>query len=135
MSPFRRLPFNHPGVVGRSAGDQPVEKLVAAGFEAGDGLHHLGSAAAHGIGVAAGVTMVTVGERGLGHERPKVGIVGVITQVDELLVDDPQFLTQGAQAIADLCEAAFDQRPVHQRDHRDGHVPRDGGSRRVRIVL
>src|SRR4051794_301544 len=107
---FPALPFNHPDVVGRSAGHQPVEELVAAGFEAGDGLHDLGPAPAHGIGVTAGLTVVTVGERGFGHQRPEVGIVGVVTQVDELLVDDPQFLTQGAQAIADLCEAAFDQR-------------------------
>src|SRR4051794_35165487 len=126
MSPFRPLPFNHPGVVGRSAGEEPVEELVAAGLEAGDRLHHLGAAAAHGVGVAPGVTMLPVGERGLRDEGPEVGVVGVVTQMDELLVDDPELLSQRAQAVADLCQTTLDQGPVHEADHTDGWIARVG---------
>src|SRR3954452_2371801 len=100
---FRPAPFNHQEVAGPSAGDETIEQLVAAGFESGDGLQHLGAAAAHGVGVAAGVPMLAVGQRGLGHEGPEMGVVGVTTQMDELLVDDAQLLPQGAQASADLC--------------------------------
>src|SRR4051794_29911062 len=99
---FPAAPFNHPKVGRRSAGDEPVEQLVAASLERGDGLDHLGPAPAHGVGVAAGVAVLPVGEGCLGHQRPQVGVFGVVTQMAELLVDDAQLLTQGAQAIADL---------------------------------
>ena len=57
----------------------------------------------------------------------------IVTQMDELLVDDAQLLPQDAQAVADFGQATLDQRPVHQPDHRDGRVPRGGGPGGVRI--
>ena len=59
----------------------------------------------------------------LRHQRPDAGVVGLVTEVLELLVDDPQLLAQGAQAVADLGEAAFDEGPVHEPDCTDASEP------------
>ncbi len=77
-------------------------------------LGHQGVAvAAHGIGVALGFTVVLAGERRLRHQGPEPGLVGVVDQVGELLVDHRQLATHLLHAFRDVPEAAFDQGPTH----------------------
>jgi len=99
-----------------SAGRELVEQFVEPGLERHDGTGHFLPAAGHGVGVPACVAVLLLGERRLGDEGPEPGIVGLLAEVLELLVDDPELLSQDAQAPADLGQTAFDQRAVHEAD-------------------
>jgi hypothetical protein len=51
-----------------------------------------------------------------GHEGSQPGVVGLLAEVLELLVDHPKLIPQDAQPPADLGQATFDQRAVHEAD-------------------
>ena len=55
--------------------------------------------AAHGVGVALGLAVVVVGERGLGHEGAQARVVGGIGEVGELLGTDRQLAPQLPQPL------------------------------------
>ena len=83
-------------------------------LEAADLVEDLGAVPLHGIGVALGVLVLTVGERRLGHERPQPGVVGGLGEVPELLLGHGQLLAELLEARADLGEAALDEGPGHR---------------------
>src|SRR5687767_255796 len=86
---------------GRSGGpggggprDQAVEQFVLGaleGLELGD---HVGTMATHRVGVLLRLTVLLLGEGGLGDERPDPGVVGLPREVRELLVGHPQLLAE-----------------------------------------
>ena len=49
-----------------------------------------------GIGVAARIARLDVGERGLGHERPEPDVLGLLLEEPELLLGDREL---GADAL------------------------------------
>ena len=133
MSSFRAgRPFNAPGHrTAGHAGDEPVEQLVAGGPRASAMVvHHLGPAPAMASAWRR-ASWCSRSASGVSETRARrSGVVGVVGQMAELLVDDAQLLAQGAQAVADLRQAALDQRPVHDRDHTDGPCRAIGHPRR-----
>jgi hypothetical protein len=96
-------------------GQQPVEQLVLRELELGDLLDDLGSMPGHGLGVALGVVVLPVGERGLRHERAEPGVVGRIGEVAQLLLGDGQLLTEVAEPSTHLRQAALHEGPGHGR--------------------
>ena len=71
--------------------------------------------AGHGIGVALGIDVLTVGQRGLGDQGAEPGVVGLFGKERQLLVGDGQFLAECADSGRHLREATFDQGPGHAR--------------------
>ena len=100
------------GSVGPGCGgsrDQAVEQFVLRaleGLELGD---HVRPVTAHRVGVLLGLTMLLLGQRRLRDQGPDAGVVGLVGEVSELLVGHPQLLTEMADAVGHLGEAALDQ--------------------------
>lgn len=94
----------------RSAGigDETLEQLIDGAFESGDGGGGGGPAAPHGVDVALGVAMLPLGQGGLPHQGAHAGVVGLVGQHHQLLVEHPQLLARLAQVGRHLPEAALD---------------------------
>jgi hypothetical protein len=92
-------------------GEEAVEQLVLRLLETGDLIEHLGAMALHRVGVALGVLVLAVSDRGLGHEGSQTSVIGGLGQVSELLLGHRQLLPKLAQAGAELREASLDEGP------------------------
>jgi hypothetical protein len=68
----------------------------------------------HGIGVCLRLSIVVTGARSFGHQRSNAQIVGIVGQVSELIVDDDQFVAQGAQTRTGLAQSTLDQPLTHR---------------------
>ena len=60
-----------------------------------------------GVGVAAGVARLDVGERRLRHERAQPGVLGLLLEERELLLGDRELGADPLEAVADVDEAAL----------------------------
>ena len=83
----------------------------------------------HGVGVAAGVVVLAVGQRRLRDEGADAGVVGLVGQLLELLLDDGQLLAEAAQALTDARQAALDQPLRHRPSIRTRPAGTRSGSR------
>jgi len=91
--------------------EKTIEQIVLAFLEPVDLLDEVGPVAVHGVGVALGVLVLTVGDRSLGHQRPEPGVVRGLRQVAELLLGHGQLLAELAQACAQLRQTSLDEGP------------------------
>ena len=64
-----------------------------------------------GVGVTAGLVRLGVGERGLRHERPQTGVLGLGFEERTLLVGDAELGAQPLQSIAHVDQTALQQGP------------------------
>src|SRR3954453_3873104 len=93
--------------------DEAVEQLVLGPFELGDRCDQRVAAPRHGVGVALGFVVFTVGEWGLLDQCPEPGIVGGFHEYRQLFVENGKLVAGAAKAVVDLLQLAFDQRPRH----------------------
>src|SRR5436190_18935575 len=89
--------------------DEAVEQLVLFLFELRNPGDYVVAAADHGVGVPLGLVVLAVGQRGLRHQRPQAGIVGLLHEDGQLLVQDSEFVAGAPQAVVDLPQPALDQ--------------------------
>ena len=82
-----------------------------APLEPVDLFEEVGAVALHGIGVSLGVLMLTVGDGGLGYQRPEPGVVGRLHQVAELLLGHGELVAELAEACAQLRQTSLDKGP------------------------
>ena len=78
-----------------------------------------------------GVVVLTLGQRRLRDQRADAGVVGLVVELRQLLVDDGQLLPQGPQPLADAREPALDQPLRHRPQCRQGPDGRLGSHRRL----
>ena len=98
------------GSVSDQAGSasEPVEQIVLGPLELVDlGRPRESRWRRHRVGVPLGLAVLLLGQRRLRHERPQAGLVGLLGELRELLVGDPQLLTELAQARGEVLEAAL----------------------------
>src|SRR5262245_47405854 len=83
--------FNQTGVTasawGSAVGAELVEQLVLLALELGDRVDHVLAVARHGVGVLARVVRLVRRTRGLRDQSADRGVVGVVPEHGELLVD------------------------------------------------
>ena len=72
--------------------------------------------AALGVGVAARLVRLGVGERRLGHERPQAGVLGFGLEERALLVGDRELGAQPLEPVAHVDQAALEQGPGHEAE-------------------
>jgi hypothetical protein len=58
--------------------------------------------------VALGAGVFVTGQRCLGDERPDAGVVGVVGEDEELLVENSELLAGADQPVVDVAERPFD---------------------------
>jgi len=96
-------------------GQESIEELVLGALQAGDLPEDPGPMSLHGIGVALGVLVLAVRQRGLGHQRAEPGVVRGLGERRELLVGYRQLFAELTEARTDVGEAALDEGPGHGR--------------------
>ncbi len=69
--------------------------------------------AVHHIGVALGLAVLAISERGLGHQSPQSGFVGLVGEVRELLIGDRKLATKLHQPFGHISQPLFEQRAGH----------------------
>ena len=67
------------------------------------------------LGVAARLAVLALGQRGLRHQGPDAGVLGLAGQRGELLLGDPQVLPEPAQPTAHVAQTVLDPVPGHNR--------------------
>ncbi len=90
-------------------GDELTEELVLAPFEIPDQGEEPAPGAQGGVGVALGAGVFVAGQGGLGDEGTDPGVVGVVGEDEELLVEDGELLAGPDQPVVDVAERPFDQ--------------------------
>lgn len=100
--------------------------MVLPRLELADVLDHAVAMGAHRLDVPPGVPVLEVGSGGFRDEGSQTLVVGVVGQVRELLLDDPQFFAQATQAVAGLAETPLDQTLSHGRSLRTGRAADSG---------
>ena len=68
-----------------------------------------------GVGVAAGVARLDVGERRLGHQRPEADVLGLLLEERELLVGDRELGADALEPFAHVDEASLEDGLRHDR--------------------
>lgn len=81
-------------------------------------LEQVGVVAAHGVRVALGLAVLLLGQRGLRHERPQTGFVGLLGEVGELLLGDGDVALDRLAAVGHVSQTPFDQGAAHERSLR-----------------
>lgn len=76
------------------------------------------------VGVTAGLAMLLLGQWRLRHERAQASVVGLVGELDELLLGDPEVVARRLQLLAHGAKAALDLGPGHDIEHRLGPVKR-----------
>ena len=99
----------------RQFGRDAVEERVLLLLELADRRPQRLGVARLGVGVAAGVAGLDVGERGLRHERPQPYVLGFLLEEAQLLVGDRELGPDPLQALADVDEAPLEERLRHRR--------------------
>ena len=96
--------------VGWSArlGDELTEELVLAPFQIPDQGEEPAAGAQGGVGMALGAGVFMAGQRCLGDERPDPGVVGIVGEDQELLVENGELLAGPDQPVMDVAERPFD---------------------------
>ena len=84
--------------------------------------------------------MLLLGERGLRHQRPQTGVLGLVGQLDELLLGDAEILACGLQFLADRSQATFDAGAGHVVEYTADRAPegrsgQHGGMRLAALPL
>jgi hypothetical protein len=72
--------------------------------------------AGQGVGVAAGITGLDVGERRLGDERAEAHVVGLFLEEHQLLLGDGQLGANALEAFADVDQATLQDRARHRHE-------------------
>lgn len=93
--------------------DHAVEQLVLQLFELVYLTLHFVSMAHHGLSVAPGVAVLAVGHRRFGHQRTKPGLVGIVGEVQELLLGHCQIMAEALEPAPHLDQPPFDVDPRH----------------------
>ena len=78
-------------------------------FELGDRPAQRVALAALGVGVAAHLVRLGIGQRRLGHERTQPGVLGLGLEERALLVGDGELGAQALEPVAHVDEAALQQ--------------------------
>lgn len=68
--------------------------------------------------VAARLAVFLLGDRGLRHERTKACVVGLVRQLDQLLLGDREIVARRPKLFAHGTEATLDLGPGHGLEHR-----------------
>lgn len=87
------------------------------------------------VGVPAGLAMLLLGERCLGHEGTETGVVGFVGELVELLLGDAEVVTRRLELFADGAESTLDLGPGHGVEHRLGPVKRSRWIVALSLVL
>jgi len=83
-------------------GHQLTEELVLTAFEVVDDGHQPTAGSEGGVGVALGARVLVAGERRLGDEGADAGVVGVVGEHEELLVENGQLLSGPDEPVVDV---------------------------------
>jgi hypothetical protein len=112
---------------------QLVEQVILGLLESGDGLCHLRPVPRHGIGVALGLVVLPVGQRGLGDQGPQASVVGLLGQLRELVVGDPQLLPERRRrsATSDRRRSTLDRDMADHGTSMSVPAPHNGHDRAV----
>jgi 4-alpha-glucanotransferase len=114
------LPFKH--VSSRSGSAHCIEQLVLALLQLVDGRNHVLAMGRHGVCVCLRLPIVVTSTGSLGNQGTDAQVVGVVSEMGELIVDDAQFVAQGAQARGRLPQSSLDQPFAHPaRVYETGH--------------
>ena len=99
---------------------EAIEQLILARLEFGDAFRDLIAMGPHGVRVAPGFSVLRVRAGSLGHQGAQSHVVGLVRQMEQLLVDDSELFAQTAQTITGLPETPFDHARTHARSVRTG---------------
>src|SRR5262245_16726068 len=66
--------------------------------------------------------------RVFGDQRPHAGLIGIVDEMGELLVDDDEFLAEAPQTDAQLAQLPLDRTSTHGARPRERHAPTGSGS-------